>query len=142
GHPRHQRGRRADQGRWVPGGEGLRYLRLQRDAAALQAEDPGIGALRVDYPEIELLPGGEPRNWEDSYFNRIGLGRLSRGPAGAVLHSGRVGQPAGEGAEAVHAGPLPRATRPGTPADLRRVGLRDDEPRRCGAVVPRLRRPL
>src|SRR5262249_59425097 len=118
------------------------HLRLQRDAAALQAEDPGAGALRVDHAAIELLPGGEPRDWEDSYFNRIGPGRLPRGAAGAVLHGGRVGQPTGEGAEAVHAGPLPGAARPGAPADLRRAGLRDDEPRRGGAVVPRLRRPV
>src|SRR5262249_29089202 len=119
GHSGHQRGRRADQGRRVPGGEGLRYLRLQRDPATLQAEDPGVGAVRVDRAEVELLPGGEPWNWEDSYFNRIGPGRLSRRPAGAVLHGGRAGQSAGEGAEAVHPGPLPRAARSGAPADLR-----------------------
>ena len=32
--------------------------------------------------------------------------------------------------------------RPGAPVDLRRAGLRDDEPRRRRAAVPRLRRPL
>ena len=32
--------------------------------------------------------------------------------------------------------------RPGAPADLRRAGLRHDEPRRGRAAVPRLRRPL
>ena len=32
--------------------------------------------------------------------------------------------------------------RPGAPVDLRRAGLRDDEPRRRRASVPRLRRPL
>ena len=40
-----------------PGRKGLRHLRFQRDAEPVQAEDPGAGAVRVDRPEIELLPG-------------------------------------------------------------------------------------
>ena len=92
-HPRRQRGHHADQGRRISRRERLRHLRLQRDAAALQAEDPGAGTLRMDRPEIELLPGGKPRNWEDSYFDRTRPCSLSSGPAGAVLHGGRTGQP-------------------------------------------------
>ena len=38
----------ADQERGLPGGEGLRHLRLQRPAAAVQAQGPGAGALRMD----------------------------------------------------------------------------------------------
>ena len=53
----------------VPGREGLRHLRLQRDAGPVQAEDPGAGAVRVDRTEIQLLPGGESRNWKDSYLD-------------------------------------------------------------------------
>ena len=55
----------------------------------------------------------QPRDWQDTYFDGIGPCRLSGGPAGAVLHGGGAGQPAGEGAEAIHARPVPEATRPG-----------------------------
>ena len=49
GDPRRQRDlRRRIKNAEVPGLEGLRHLRLQCPAAALQAEGPGAGALRMD----------------------------------------------------------------------------------------------
>ena len=38
------------------------------DAEPVQAEGPGAGAVRVDRTEVQLLPGGEPRNGEDAYL--------------------------------------------------------------------------
>src|ERR1700733_9061806 len=98
--------------------------------------------MRVDRPEVELLLDRKSRNWQDTYFHWTRPCRLSVGPAGAILHGGRTGQPTREGAKAVHTGPLPDPARSGPSADLRRVGIRHDEPRRGRAFVPRLRRPL
>ena len=46
--PRRQRDCDADQERRVPGPEGFRHVRLQRPAAAFQAEGAGAGAMRMD----------------------------------------------------------------------------------------------
>ena len=48
GDPGGQHGDDPDQERGVPGLEGLRDLRFQHLAAALQAESVGVGAVRVD----------------------------------------------------------------------------------------------
>jgi len=42
----------------VPGPEGAGQLRLLGSANAQQAESPGTGALRMDPPALQLLPGG------------------------------------------------------------------------------------
>ena len=73
----------------------------------------------------------------------IGLGLAAcRGNACALLHGGRAGESPGKGAETVHAGPLSHPARSCALVDLRRTGLRDDEPRRCGTSISRFRRPL
>jgi len=99
-----------------------------------------LGAGRLDRPEIQLLPGGEPWDGEDPYLGRAWPGGLSCGPAGAFLHGGGAGEPTGGGAEAVHAGSVPGPVGEGPPADLRRAGVRVDEPGRgwscCSASSP------
>src|SRR5260370_21778247 len=85
--------------------------RLQCNAPTLQAEDLGAGALRMDHPEIELLLGGEPWNWEDAYFDWTWPCRVPRGHAGAFLHGGRTCEPAGRVDNRETPGPLPRLAR-------------------------------
>src|SRR3954464_7473051 len=96
----------------------------------------------MDRTKVQLLPHWESWHWKDTYFDWPRSGGLSRGPAGAVLHGGGAGQPTGEGAEAIHARPIPSPARTYAPVDHRRAGLRQLEPWRSRAVVPRLRRPL
>src|SRR5512135_478116 len=96
----------------------------------------------MDRTKIQLLPRGQPRNWENSYLDWIGPCCLSRGPASPFLHGGRAGESTGKGTEAIHPGPLPDPARPGAPVDLRRAGLRVDEPWWRRAALPRLRRSL
>src|SRR3954453_7782682 len=96
----------------------------------------------MDRTEVELLPDRESWDWEDTYFDRTRPGGVSRGPAGGVLHGGGAGQPTREGAEAIHARPVPSPARTYASVDHRRAGLRDTEPRRGRIIVPRLRRPL
>src|SRR5512135_2126314 len=67
----------------------------------------------MDRTEVQLLPRGGPRDREDAHRRRVGPGGVSSRAAGAVLHGGGAGQPAGEGAEAVHARPVPTPARPG-----------------------------
>ena len=75
-----QRGGHEDQERGIPRRKGLRHLRLQRDAEPVQAEDPRAGARRLDRSEIQLLPGGQPRNRERPIFrSSLGLAACRAG---------------------------------------------------------------
>jgi hypothetical protein len=89
-----------------------------------------------------LLPGGQSWSWENAHRGGMGLGGMSCGSSGALLHGGRTGGPIGEGAGAIHAGPLPDPARSSSAIDLRRAGMRHDEPRRRRPSVPGVRRSL
>ena len=77
--------------RRLPGGQGLRHLRLQRRAAREQAEGAGTGARRMDRAEDQHLSGRQPGDGEDAPGHRTGAGRLPAGQAGALLHGGDAG---------------------------------------------------
>ena len=72
----------------------------------------------------------------------LGQAACRQGYRVGVLHGGEVGQPTGEGPEAVHARSVPDPTGQDGPADLRRVGVRVVQPQWRGAALPGLHRPL
>ena len=55
--------------------------------------------MRVDLTETRTLPCWQPWNRENAHRGGLGTSGVSGRSASAVLHSRRVGQPTGEGAE-------------------------------------------
>jgi transposase len=92
GGPGGQRAQGADQTGELPGRQGLRQLRLHGAAVGEQAEGPGAGPRRVDRGAHQHLFHRQLGNGEDALGDRLGLGRVPAGAAGALLHSGWAGE--------------------------------------------------
>ena len=110
GDPRCQRGGDPDQERGVSRAERLRHLRLQRHARLSKPKILELSRCEWIEHKLQLLPCRESRNGKNARRRGLGPGGVSCGFAGAVLHGGGVGQPVGEGAKAVHPGPVPGPT--------------------------------
>ena len=138
-----QRGGDADQERGVPGREGLRHLRLQRHAAACPSRRSwswrvANGSNRN--PTVAWSGATEPGRL--ICRSDLGLAACRAGLRVRFFTAAALVSQLEKEQKQYTLDRFLRPARPGAPADLRRAGLRDDEPRRGRAAVPGVRRPL
>ena len=90
----------------VPGGQGLRHVRLHRAPVGARAEGAGGGARRVGRAAHQLLPDRQRGDRRDAPGDGAGPGRLPAGSARAVRDGGESGGAVGGGAPAAPVGTL------------------------------------
>ena len=104
-----------------------------RPAGAVQAEGAGAGALRVDRTEVQCCLVGSHGTGKTHISIGLGLAACRAGlRVRFFTAAGLVSQLEKEQKQYTLDRFLAPA-RPGAPADLRRAGLRDDEPRRASS---------